>query len=388
MSEYNEDKGGKFIPQAHQYTVRIPITVDYQGGRAEKSKYKWLWATAMLIAILAISIGMLLQKGESWPKKILVTFLFFSVTTLFLRFAFLKEGRIRDRMVNGKESNYDISTNCFWGITRVNEDPPFICTFPNNRQGIFVRMEKGVFKGDLTEAKHRHRMAISEFFKFVGDRASGAMTLTVTHIDLMDYVGTDDRIDRARDAVTHTDNPYLKEEILKMYAEIKNKANQMVYTSDIFVFQWTGQSRQYLDMIRTGLGMMMTGGGYVSYSYLDGDDLMELYKTLFNVTDFSLLQAKRDAVASASERDIRPIMVYYANGGREKLNYTREEHRKKQEYDKKHKEAEKRRRRNPEFQTTDLGVERPDMVPLGYNGRVVSREQPKVVDDDEEYIVF
>lgn len=386
----SQDIASGFIPTADQSTIKVPTTIDRQGGRREKYRNKWIWATAILIIIITITIGMLFQKEVPFFTKIITAFLFFSITTLVLRFGFLKEGRIRNRMVDGRDNNYDISTSNFWGITRISNEEPYVCIFPNNKEGIFVVMEKGVFKGDLTTAKHNHRSAIADFYKMIGDKASGQTLVSVTHIDLMDYVGTDPRIDEARDSISYTDNVELKRDIQGIYDDVKERASQMVFTSDIFVFQWTGQRRMYLPIIQEGLSRMMQGGGYIGYSYMDSEDLMKLYKTLFNVCDFSLVQAKRDAVVEASERDIYPVAVYFQNGGVLKLNYTKRERQQQNEYARAHKEAQKRRRKEPDFKTENLGVERPNILNKGYSGPVQrpKNEQENKNYDDDEIIYF
>lgn len=390
MDEYGAS--GTFIPQADQSNVKIPITIGYQGGRGEKYKNKWIWAIVMLVVIIAISIGILFQTEQPLFQRILVSFLFFSFTTIILRFGYLKEGKIRNRMIMGMDNDYTISTSNFWGITRIDDEEPYICTFPNNKQGIYVKMERGVFKGDLQSAKHRHREAIGSFYKMVGDKAFGQTVLTVTHIDLMDYVGTDKRIDRAKESVAYTDNVDVRREVQGIYDDIKARANHMVFTTDIFVFQWTGNQKLYMDIIKEGLGRMMQGGGYVGYSYMDANDLQSMYRTLFNVSDFSVKKAIRESVAPANAIDIKPILVKYPNGGIQKVNYTRSEVQKMEAYNRAHAQAEKvRRRKDPDFRTTDLGVEQPHVMRKGYNGPVMAdktRDKKKDNDSDETYYSF
>lgn len=388
MDEYGAS--GTFIPQPEQSNVKIPITIGYQGGRGIKYKNRWIWAIVMLVVIVAMTIGMLFQTEQPFIQRIIVAFLFFSITTIALRFGYLKEGKIRNRMVRGIESNYTISTSNFWGITRIDEEEPYICTFPNNKQGIYIKMERGVFKGDLQSAKHRHREAIGSFYKMVGDKAFGQTVLTVTHIDLMDYVGTDKRIDRAKESVSYTDNKDVRREVQGIYDDIKARASHMMFTTDIFVFQWTGNQKLYMDIIKEGLGRMMQGGGYVGYSYMDVNDLQSMYKTLFNVNDFSVKKAIRESVQPVGASDLRPILVRYPNGGIQKENYTRLEMQKMEEYNRAHKKAEQiRRKKDPEFETTNLGVEQPHVMRKGYNGPImVDKTRDKKVDNEDDNEIY
>lgn len=388
MDEYGAS--GTFIPQPEQSNVKIPITIGYQGGRGIKYKNRWIWAIVMLVVIVAMTIGMLFQTEQPFLQRVIVAFLFFSITTIALRFGYLKEGKIRNRMVRGIESNYTISTSNFWGITRIDEEEPYICTFPNNKQGIYIKMERGVFKGDLQSAKHRHREAIGSFYKMVGDKAFGQTVLTVTHIDLMDYVGTDKRIDRAKESVSYTDNKDVRREVQGIYDDIKARSSHMMFTTDVFVFQWTGNQKLYMDIIKEGLGRMMQGGGYVGYSYMDANDLQSMYKTLFNVNDFSVKKAIRESVQPVGASDLSPILVRYPNGGIQKENYTRSERQKMEEYNRAHKKAEQiRRKKDPEFETTNLGVEKPHVMKKGYNGPImVDKTIDKKVDTEDDTEVY
>lgn len=381
---YEEDNVG-FIPRANETSVKIPITIDNQEGRKERYKNRWIWACVALVIIIAMSVGMLINGEQPFFNRVIMSFLFFSISTLVLRFGYLREGKIRNRMVEGIDNDYEVSTEAFWGITRISDQKPYICRFPNNQTGVFVRMTKGVFKGDLAESKHRHRKAIADFYKMVGDKANAKTVLSVTHIDLMDYVGTDDRIDRARNSIAYTDNELLKQEIQGVYDNLKRRASQMVFTSDIFVFKWSGQSNIFLDMIREGLARMLQGGGYTSYEYLDENDLHDLYCTIFNVADFSVAQARREAIKITNDHFIKPIKVYYKDGGYRVLNYTREQKQAQEAYNRAHREAEKRRKKDHDFETENLGVEKPAFASKGYNGRIEIKTEELENDDIESF---
>lgn len=170
-----------FIPQKDVATIKVPTTLDYKGGRTERNKNKTIWTAVIWVMIIVITVGMIIRGEGSLLNRLFTSFIFFVVTSLITRFGFMGEAKIRNQMIAREDAGAEISTRCFWGITKIGTDEPYICTFPQGKQGIFIRMERGVFKGDIQSSKHRHRESISAFFNKMGEDDN----ITVTHIDLM-----------------------------------------------------------------------------------------------------------------------------------------------------------------------------------------------------------
>jgi hypothetical protein len=107
----------------------------------------------------------------------------------------------------------------------------------------------------------------------------------------------------------------------------------------------------------------MLGGNFISYKVLDRIEVANICPALFNLEDFSFIEACESVLDSQGNRGIIPIKIIKSDGTEEKLNKTQEEKKRDLELKAKQLEdakAERRRRKaNKKFKidedTVDIG---------------------------------
>jgi hypothetical protein len=317
------DYSGVFKPRPDSTRLSLPITMDYKGGRAEKTKNRVLWVLGWIAVTCVICFGLLTSKDGTFLVKLVRAIAVSFISITILRFGYLDEGKLRNEEIKLQDSDYQVGTYATWGILTVRENIQGIpiCQYRNGRSGVFVRMEKNVFKGDKSASKFRHREAVGNFFNLLARTPD----LKVSHIDMMDFVGSDERIDLAIESTKKCSNPLLKKWVYTIYRKLKEDSQYEIYASDIFIFTWTGNNDLNMQTVQNALGFLQQNAGYIGYEYMGMAELGELYKVLFNVVDFDTTRACTLAQGEIGNMGITPLKVIHGNGGVDVINLSREE---------------------------------------------------------------
>ena len=102
-------------------------------------------------------------------------------------------------------NNYIFSYNLFWNIYEINDAFPYFVQFVNGLKGVFVIFDKDIVVGKEDDADFNHYEALAEAYNQLAKR-----DIEFMHIDYMDTVGQDSRLDLLFDNAAYIENEDLK----------------------------------------------------------------------------------------------------------------------------------------------------------------------------------
>lgn len=304
-------------PQLGQSSIILPVTFDYSGGRKDTQK------TAKIFSIVLSIVGTVIGLGVIFSKKgfFLTNFLFgVAIIYIFLfivRFFLLKEGKIRQSMIDLKDSDYKKELREWWGIYSINDTYPYYCRFRNGMSGVFVLLNKDVILGKFSESEFEHYEAIGDAYNICG-----SSNIKMCHIDYMDNIGMDERLEESFINLERVENPDLKDLLTSIFSYQQEQMLERVTTFDAYLFLWSGSDISAWNTIQRILSCFMQAN-YRSYRVLDAKDLRDLQITLGNLKDFSVIDAMMNAFTTNNDISINPIKVKHSDGNVEILGKTR-----------------------------------------------------------------
>lgn len=306
-------------PKMGDSSITLPVTFDYSGGRRDSKRSKTLWAVIVGIVGVIIGIGILFNKEGNIAVNLILGAMFLYAVALLIRFGFLKEGKIRKGYINLADKDYQCNTNSVWGIYDISSQYPYYCRFRNGKSGLFIRLNKDVILGKYSESEYEHYEAIGDALNL-----AGASRVQICHIDYMDNVGTDERLEESFINLSEVGNPDVKGVLTDMFSYLQNQMMLRVTTFDVYLFLWNGSDISAWNTIQRILSCFLEAN-YRSYHILDQSDLRELTKTLYNIHDFSVVDATSHAFATGEYRGVVPIRKIMSDGTEEVYNKTIEQ---------------------------------------------------------------
>ena len=176
-------------PEPDDFSIKIPITFDYKGGRNENKRNKILLTVIVVIISLIIMIGIITNDSRAIYMRIIIDAVVILVVSTFLRFFVFKETVYSDIFESLKEVDFMPDSSYFWTIYDINYEYPYICHYTNGLKGIFVRMEKDVVVGKSDTVMYDHFEGVSDALNM-----ASSMNINLFHMDYMDNVGNDPRL--------------------------------------------------------------------------------------------------------------------------------------------------------------------------------------------------
>lgn len=311
-------------------SITLPVTFDYNGGGSEYSKTRKLWA--IIVSVIGILASLIMLFGG---KNIFIVKLFFSLVILFVfsiivRFVILKEAKIRNRMSRITSEDYKREYRDFWGSYSIEEDYPYYVHLKGGREVLFVLYEKDVIIGKEKDAEFNHYEAIGDALNLLG-----SMGITFYHIDYMDTVGSDDRLDNCFEKLSSVVNPDIRALLTDVYTNLQSTMEENVTTYDVYAYTFKGSESSFWYNIQKVISCMLDAN-YSSFKILNTNYHRLLVQSLLNLLDFSVNTAEVESFSKT--KGIIPISVVTYNGEETIFNKTSEE--KKQDLKNKSKEQE------------------------------------------------
>ena len=321
-------------PRKGSNVIYPPITFDYTSGRRNSRKNKIVASCIVGVIGLIFGLGLLSSKEGNFLTNTLTGFLALFATTVIIRFPILGEHKIRNSMLEAKERDYKKTFRDVWGIFAIDDVYPYYVHFRNGRTGIFVRFDKDVILGKVSDSKYEHFEAISDAYNLVASLGIG-----MCQIDYMDVIGNDPRLDSCFQSLTEIKNPDMRDLMTDIYSNLQDNMNEKVTTFDVYVFTFKSSESSFWYQIQKVFSCMLDAN-YASYKLLNAEDLRGLSISLNNLLDFSVVDAMSQAFDLDSNSYVIPIKSR-TNGVEKVLNKTVAE--KKEEAKLKAKEQELRK---------------------------------------------
>lgn len=290
-------------PDKNSDYIKIPLTIDYKAGRSDDKKHTLFLALALFFVGIVVFLGILFSKNGNIFSNILLSSLeLFTVITV-IRFFIFKEHKIRNNMISRIDNQYSVNTRKIWGIYSVEDEPPYYVHFRNGSEGLFVLLEKGVMIGKSSDAEYDHYEDVGEAY-----RKLGSDKISMFHIDYMDYIGVDDRIQGMLEESSKGENKEVKKVVNDILLNLRKNMLSISTTYDVYVFTYKGNRQTALKSIQDALRSFLNAN-YVSYHFLSKYEHRELIKILFSINDFSVEKACSEASTMGINVNLKPIEV-------------------------------------------------------------------------------
>lgn len=308
-------------PQQGEYSINIPITFDYRGGRGENKKTKFIVSLILVVVTIIATIGVSANDNlETW-QRILFGFLTFYVGVALLRYIVFNELYFSDMYEGLKRKKFKLRYSDLWNIFDIDTIYPYVCYFKNGTKGIFVRMEKDAITGKPEGAMFDHYEAISDAYN-----VAHSLNMNICHIDYMDNVGNDPRLNKMLASVGDIHNVDMRDMMIDIYSNLQYEMRRNYCSFDVYLFITRDTVNNFLYNVQQTVNMML-GGNFITYKIMNRAEINTMCKALWNLHGFSVVDACADVLTNEVIGGIIPISVKYADGTVEKLNKTQAEKR-------------------------------------------------------------
>lgn len=314
-----EDMGEELIPTENDVSVRLPVTFDYSGGRSDNSKTNII--TALILSAISIAVSVIIATNDNasiWVR-LFVPVAILVVLVWVLRMFIFHEMTYSDAYEELQEVDGCVGVESFWDIFEIDYTYPYICHFRDNRKGIFVKLEKDVVIGKDDDVLFRHYDAISDAYNI-----ASRLKLNMCHIDYMDNIGNDPRLSDMYNTINDCENEELRSIMLSVLGNLQDEMLREYTSYDVYLFTMRGRSEDLWTAVEEVVSEMLSGN-FITYRVLDIEGIRSTCMALFNLEDFSAVEACDSVFSGRRFGGIVPISIMYSDGSEEKLNKTQEE---------------------------------------------------------------
>lgn len=318
-------------PSKDDSTILLPVTFDYNGGHKESTISKVIATFAVLFIDVILTIAFI-RADATFTRKLIFIVLVNAGFLYLLRFGVYKESKYSDAYEKLKEHDFMPPVTTFWGIYDVDSMYPYIVRFRNQAKGIYVLFEKSVIVGKTSDIMFQHYEAISDAYN-----VAAISDVNIAHLDYMDNVGNDSRMDGLYGSLMNCQNEDLKNLMWQIYGNLQFEMSQDYASYDVYRFTSFSNDQRFWYNVREILSKF-DKGNYLSYKVLDMEGIRKICMATFNLKEFSAIDACNKTFASSDYKGVTPILLY--SGDEEiKINDTVAEKREKA---KQQEEAEER----------------------------------------------
>ncbi len=315
---YNGETSNTMKPEMNDTTVHLPITFDYNGGSKEAKKSKYVWAGVSLVVGVIFSFGVIFSKNGFIALNILLGLVILYGTIIFVRFTILKEDKFRNDLVNLVDLDYKKTYADIWGISTISEEYPYYGHLRNGKIISFVQFEKDVILGKYSSTEYSHYEAIGDAYNLAGSQKIG-----MCHIDYMDNIGSDDRLAQCFSNLVDVENPELQEILAEVYTNLQEMMEDRYSEFDVYAFTAPrGVSEKAFEHSLNQIISCFLSANYVRFGYLNSDRIRDLVKSVYNLHDFSVVDASLDIFDNTRRVGVIPISFTDEEGNIEKINKT------------------------------------------------------------------
>lgn len=329
-------------PKVGDYSINIPITFDYRGGRSGNVKGKIIISIADVILTIIMMVGVSLNEDfELWQKVIFLPCILY-MGGLVMRYLVFRENYYSNIYEQLKADDFELKLDYIWQIFDIDSVYPYICYYKNGYKGIFVRMEKDAITGKDGTNVFNHYESVGNAYNICH-----SLNMNMVHIDYMDNVGNDARMQQLYDDLTFVENPDMQTMLIDIYENLKSEMSRNYACFDIYLFLTRDNLKNFLYNVHTVANAMLSGN-FITYKVLDKYEIAKVCVSLFNFHEFSVLEACESTMSAEGHTGIVPISISHADGTVEVLNKTVEEKAAEKEFAERRRadaEAEKRNRR-------------------------------------------
>lgn len=304
-------------PEKNIMSVQIPLTFDgsYKNNSLTNDKFI-LSVVVLFVWFITVIISIITAQGIN---KLLYPILSFVIVTTFVRFIILREYYYKKKKDDLISHDYIYDYSIFWDIYEVTSSYPHICRYTNDMKAIFVQFDKDVIVGQEDDNDFYHYEAISDAYLQMAKRG-----IACNHIDYMDTVGKDDRMDSLFEMGNNTENSDLREVLIRVFENVMGTMQRSYASYDVYCFMYNGKEELFWDELQVIIEHF-NQANYIRHRVLGKEEIGELVKSVMNLDRFSVNRASEKLFEEVGGTSyIRPIWIERKDE-RKILNKTREE---------------------------------------------------------------
>lgn len=305
-------------PRQGDKVIKIPVTFDVNSNFRVRNAGIKLWLF-VVVTIWVISSITALVVAETWLGYLFPLYSLFLLSYI-VRYIIFRERYYRSRRKELMENDFMFDQTLFWNIYEISSRFPHFVTFETGAKGLFVAFDKGVVIGRGENSDYYHHEALTLAYQQVLDRG-----LELYHIDYMDVLGKDSRMDSLFELAEKAKNDDIRRVLIRMYDYTASLMNNSFASYDVYVFVGRGREEDLWFEIEQCL-TFFSQANYLRYQVLDQDALTKLVESLMNVKEFSANRANTTIFRKLNfyTSYVTPIWVE-KDGVRTVLNKTLEE---------------------------------------------------------------
>lgn len=298
-------------------SVEIPLTLDVQASAQylTKNKIQFGFLIAIAIIIAAIVIAIVFHTIPVMLMCILGAIIGITI----LRYFWFEEKKYKKyyNTLNNCDNVFD--STLFWEIYEVAENYP-ICYYKNGLKALFVMFDKDIVIGRGTDGAYNHYEALTQAYRQLSRRG-----IKFIHIDYMDTVGRDTRLDGVIKDLLKTPNAMLRKVLATVFTYQKHLMSATNTSYDVYAFYFTGDDKVFRDNMDAILPLFLKAN-FVRYRLLTLENLRVLASTLYGLDNFSAKVACEKVFENNNKIRKSLKVISYVKGGVEtKVNKTRED---------------------------------------------------------------
>lgn len=309
MTDVN-GQGFEMRPREGSTVIKLPVTIEGNKGRSDKLLAKVASAIGVAVIWVLVVYGLLTNSDFTLFRKILYVAVATVIAMAVARFGFLGEKKYRESYSRMEESKNEFDLSNMWAIVGVDEDAPHFVHYRNGELGLVVSMGNDVVVGKPENDEYNSYTALGDAY-----RRAAELELDMLHIDMMDFIGQDPRLDEARRYMSvNCTNPEIRDVMSSIFDNLQDGMNDNVTTQDIYVFHTRDMSKDVFRYnVRQVLDMMCLGN-YATYRSMSQEEIGALVRSMFNLQSFSAVDAMLSAYRNETIPGIKVLSVDYADG--------------------------------------------------------------------------
>lgn len=317
-------------PEVYAETVEIPMTFDVSSNVVPLTERRLRLGILIFVGIILAGVVLGIFIGSIGGFILCLGLV--GIATYLFRMLYFKEAYYKRKYGELKAHGFVYNTNTIWDIYEIAPGFP-ICSFKNGSKAIFVTFDKDIVVGKPENNEYLHYEAIANAFQLISKKNIECM-----HIDYMDTVGKDGRLEPVIKQLLKTPNKQLSQ-LLSLVFEYQQYTMSKSYSSyDVYAFYYRYNDEDFRDDLETIIGAFMNAN-YIRYRLLGVSQLRELVKSIYNIEEFSVYNACDNVFKTDNMSKYIRVIYTECNGERTIINKTTEE----REYEK----AKKQRNKKP-----------------------------------------
>jgi len=304
-------------PLKEDREIKIPISFDIV-NKINVSGSKWFKILVMVAVWVFVSV-IVMYKSMGMMFYVFPIFSFM-VLLYIIRFWVLKEKYFMKKREELLENDYMFTHDLLWGIYDIRNSFPHIVYYKNGVKGVFIAFEKGITIGKGEDSMYYHHEAIAEAYRYMLENGVNGV-----HIDYMDTVGKDERLDWLIDKANKTQNPDLRKLMVYCYDFMQSQMDNLYTSYDVYCFYSKEDERELMYKIKNIVNYFLQAN-YTKAVILDKDKIGDLVKSVFNLEDFSVVKSTDMIFRNMNKvKEFLKVIWVEKDGERTVLNKTLEE---------------------------------------------------------------